>query len=87
MKLKNDEHGLGRQKPFDPSDLFLYAVTDTKMNLKWGHSITDAVKAAIEGGATIIQLRFRALKVHIVHGFLLIYVLALICLKFKSLHF
>ena len=30
------------------------------MNKKWGHSISDAVKAAIEGGATIIQLRFVA---------------------------
>lgn len=27
------------------------------MNRKWGHSITDAVKAAVEGGATIVQLR------------------------------
>ncbi|GFY89355.1 thiamin biosynthesis protein [Actinidia rufa] len=27
------------------------------MNRNWGHSITDAVKAAIEGGATIVQLR------------------------------
>lgn len=57
LKLKNDEHDLCRQKPFDPSDLFLYAVTDSKMNLKWGRSITDAVKAAVEGGATMIQLR------------------------------
>ncbi|KAD3336339.1 hypothetical protein E3N88_31858 [Mikania micrantha] len=46
-----------RLQPFDPSDLFLYAVTDSGMNKKWGHSITDAVKAAIEGGATIVQLR------------------------------
>ncbi|XP_010246308.1 PREDICTED: thiamine biosynthetic bifunctional enzyme TH1, chloroplastic isoform X2 [Nelumbo nucifera] len=42
---------------FKPSDLFLYAVTDSGMNKKWGHSITDVVKAAIEGGATIVQLR------------------------------
>ncbi|XP_020395459.2 probable thiamine biosynthetic bifunctional enzyme, chloroplastic [Zea mays] len=27
------------------------------MNKKWGRSIKDAVKAAIEGGATIVQLR------------------------------
>lgn len=30
------------------------------MNLKWGRSITDGVKAAIEGGVTMIQLRFGA---------------------------
>ncbi|XP_006858483.2 thiamine biosynthetic bifunctional enzyme TH1, chloroplastic [Amborella trichopoda] len=42
---------------FKPRDLFLYAVTDSGMNKKWGRSISDAVKAAIEGGATIIQLR------------------------------
>ncbi|KAL6641756.1 hypothetical protein ACP70R_019937 [Stipagrostis hirtigluma subsp. patula] len=45
------------QHKFNPDDLFLYAVTDSGMNKKWGHSIKDAVKAAIEGGATIIQLR------------------------------
>lgn len=43
---------------FNPDDLFLYAVTDSRMNKKWNRSIVDAVKAAIEGGATIIQLRF-----------------------------
>ncbi|XP_071725609.1 thiamine biosynthetic bifunctional enzyme TH1, chloroplastic isoform X2 [Rutidosis leptorrhynchoides] len=46
-----------RLQPFTPSDLFLYAVTDSGMNKKWGRSITDAVKAAIEGGATIAQIR------------------------------
>ncbi|KAK9069605.1 hypothetical protein SSX86_011509 [Deinandra increscens subsp. villosa] len=46
-----------RLQLFDPSDLFLYAVTDSGMNKKWGRPITDAVKAAIEGGATIVQLR------------------------------
>ncbi|KAI3675924.1 hypothetical protein L1987_85520 [Smallanthus sonchifolius] len=53
LKRKNSS----RLQMFDPSDLFLYAVTDSGMNKKWGHSITDAVKAAIEGGATIVQLR------------------------------
>lgn len=53
MKLKNVA-----VKPFDPNSLLLYAVTDSRMNKKWGRSISDAVKAAIEGGATIIQLRF-----------------------------
>lgn len=46
-----------RRRQFNPSDLLLYAVTDSRMNEKWEHSITDAVKAAIEGGATIVQLR------------------------------
>lgn len=45
-------------RAFSPTDLFLYAVTDSGMNKKWGRSITDSVKAAIEGGATIVQLRF-----------------------------
>ncbi|KAM3377692.1 thiamine biosynthetic bifunctional enzyme TH1, chloroplastic isoform X1 [Capsicum galapagoense] len=53
LKLKSTV----QRRPFDPSDLFLYAVTDSRMNKKWGRSIVDAVKAAIEGGATIIQLR------------------------------
>ncbi|XP_031272385.1 thiamine biosynthetic bifunctional enzyme TH1, chloroplastic-like isoform X1 [Pistacia vera] len=54
LRLKNTSC---RQEAFNPSDLFLYAVTDSGMNKKWGRSITDAVKSAIEGGATIIQLR------------------------------
>lgn len=62
FKLKSNIHSSPRQHVFDPSDLFLYAVTDSGMNRKWGHSITDAVKAAIEGGATIVQLRFAALQ-------------------------
>ncbi|KAA8536560.1 hypothetical protein F0562_029038 [Nyssa sinensis] len=57
LKLKNNVSSSCRQRAFDPSDLFLYAVTDSGMNKKWGRSITDAVKAAIEGGATIIQIR------------------------------
>ncbi|KAM7478856.1 hypothetical protein LguiA_027069 [Lonicera macranthoides] len=57
LKLKSNVHSSPRQHVFDPSDLFLYAVTDSGMNRKWGHSITDAVKAAIVGGATIVQLR------------------------------
>ncbi|XP_010314660.1 thiamine biosynthetic bifunctional enzyme TH1, chloroplastic isoform X1 [Solanum lycopersicum] len=53
LKLKSNV----QRRRFDPSDLFLYAVTDSRMNKKWGRSIVDAVKAAIEGGASIIQLR------------------------------
>ncbi|KAK9677997.1 hypothetical protein RND81_11G181100 [Saponaria officinalis] len=30
---------------------------DSRMNKKWGRSIADAVRAAIDGGATIVQLR------------------------------
>lgn len=57
LKLKEVAIGLGKHRLFNPSNLLLYAVTDSRMNLKWGRSITDAVKAAIEGGATMIQLR------------------------------
>ncbi|KAF5951990.1 hypothetical protein HYC85_009934 [Camellia sinensis] len=56
LKLKSNVHNSCRPQVFDPSDLFLYAVTDSGMNKKWGRSITDAVKAAIEGGATVVQL-------------------------------
>ncbi|KAG7598008.1 Pyridoxamine kinase/Phosphomethylpyrimidine kinase [Arabidopsis suecica] len=54
--LKKDPQS-SRCSIFNPDDLFLYAVTDSRMNKKWNRSIVDAVKAAIEGGATIIQLR------------------------------
>ncbi|KAL2511866.1 Thiamine biosynthetic bifunctional enzyme TH1 [Abeliophyllum distichum] len=57
MKLKNSVRKFYGHRPFDPNDLLLYAVTDSRMNKKWGRSITDAVKAAVEGGATIVQLR------------------------------
>ncbi|CAE5958293.1 unnamed protein product [Arabidopsis arenosa] len=54
--LKKDPQS-SRCSIFNPDDLFLYAVTDSRMNRRWNRSIVDAVKAAIEGGATIIQLR------------------------------
>lgn len=57
LKLKSNVHNSWKPRAFDPDDLFLYAVTDSGMNKKWGRSITDAVKDAIEGGATIVQLR------------------------------
>ncbi|KAK6136515.1 hypothetical protein DH2020_029751 [Rehmannia glutinosa] len=56
MKLKHNALPCMR-RPFDPSDLLMYAVTDSRMNKRWGRSMSDAVKAAIEGGATIVQLR------------------------------
>lgn len=55
-KLQRNQNS-SRLQRFDPDELLLYAVTDSKMNNKWGRSIIDAVKAAIEGGATIVQLR------------------------------
>ncbi|KAL8143349.1 hypothetical protein V2J09_016381 [Rumex salicifolius] len=57
LKLQNTAQRSLAQHAFRPEDLFLYAVTDSRMNKRWNHSITDAVKAAIEGGATIVQLR------------------------------
>ncbi|KAK8698978.1 hypothetical protein V6N13_115077 [Hibiscus sabdariffa] len=57
LRLKSHSQDCHRQRPFSPSDLFLYAVTDSRMNKRWGRSIADAVKAAIDGGATIVQLR------------------------------
>ncbi|CAN8312993.1 unnamed protein product [Cochlearia groenlandica] len=56
LSLKKDPHS-SKSVTFNPEDLFLYAVTDSRMNKKWNRSIVDAVKAAIEGGAKIIQLR------------------------------
>lgn len=58
LKLKNNALNQCVPRPFDPNSLLLYAVTDSNMNKKWGRSISDAVQAAIEGGATIVQLRF-----------------------------
>lgn len=57
LVLKNMSQSSSRQHRFKPNDLLLYAVTDSAMNRKWGRSIVEAVKAAVEGGATIVQLR------------------------------
>ncbi|KAB5563718.1 hypothetical protein DKX38_003772 [Salix brachista] len=57
LKLKSGSHSFRRKDAFNPSDLFLYAVTDSGMNKKWGRSMVDAVAEAIQGGATIVQLR------------------------------
>ncbi|XP_073225111.1 thiamine biosynthetic bifunctional enzyme TH1, chloroplastic isoform X2 [Cicer arietinum] len=57
LALKNINQSSCRSDRFKPNDLFLYAVTDSRMNRKWGRSIAEAVKAAVEGGATIVQLR------------------------------
>lgn len=61
-RLKSQEHSSYRQGYFNPADLFLYAVTDSGMNKRWDRSITDAVKAAVEGGATIVQIREKDAK-------------------------
>ncbi|KAL3698551.1 hypothetical protein R1sor_012627 [Riccia sorocarpa] len=52
----NHWESLGRSH-FKPDSLLLYAVTDSSMNKHWGRSTSDAVKAVIEGGATIVQIR------------------------------
>ncbi|KAK7302334.1 hypothetical protein RJT34_13221 [Clitoria ternatea] len=57
LALKNVNQSAYRQNRFNPDTLLLYAVTDSTMNRKWGRSIAEAVKAAVEGGATIVQLR------------------------------
>ncbi|XP_054804036.1 thiamine biosynthetic bifunctional enzyme TH1, chloroplastic isoform X2 [Prosopis cineraria] len=57
LALKNISQSSCRQDKFNPNDLLLYAVTDSGMNRKWGRSTSDAVKAAVEGGTTIVQLR------------------------------
>ncbi|GMH25062.1 hypothetical protein Nepgr_026905 [Nepenthes gracilis] len=62
LKLKNVPHRSLARCLFSPEKLLLYAVTNSGMNEKWGRSITDAVKAAIEGGATIVQLREKNLE-------------------------
>lgn len=41
----------------NPCDLRCYVVTDAACNAKAGRSMVDAVRAAVEGGATIVQLR------------------------------
>ncbi|KAJ7533975.1 hypothetical protein O6H91_13G073900 [Diphasiastrum complanatum] len=45
------------QMRLNPRDLMLYAVTDSDMNRRWHRSSSEAVRAAVEGGATIVQLR------------------------------
>ncbi|XP_078156482.1 thiamine biosynthesis protein [Carex rostrata] len=62
FRLKSSPYNVEPRLKFNPDDLFLYAVTDSGMNGKWGRSMTDAVKAAIKGGATIIQLREKEMK-------------------------
>lgn len=57
LRMKREMQGSRKHWTFEPKRLFLYAVTDPEMNRRWGRSVTDAVKAAIEGGATIVQLR------------------------------
>ena len=48
---------IGHRRRLNRIDLSVYAVTDSKLNKKWGRSATEAVAAAIAGGATVIQLR------------------------------
>ncbi|XP_020599276.1 probable thiamine biosynthetic bifunctional enzyme, chloroplastic [Phalaenopsis equestris] len=55
--LKNQQNNYAQKSRFNANSLLLYAITDSRLNRKWNRSITEAVKASIEGGATIIQLR------------------------------
>ncbi|KAK9154935.1 hypothetical protein Sjap_002415 [Stephania japonica] len=57
LKLKQNTKSCTLRRGFEKSDLLLYAITDSRMNKKWGRSMIEAVKASIKGGATIIQLR------------------------------
>uniref|UniRef100_A0A1D1ZCY4 Thiamine biosynthesis bifunctional protein ThiED n=2 Tax=Anthurium amnicola TaxID=1678845 RepID=A0A1D1ZCY4_9ARAE len=57
FRLKDHTHNISLKRRFNSNDLLLYAVTDSRMNMKWGRSITAAVKSAIDGGSTMIQLR------------------------------
>jgi hydroxymethylpyrimidine kinase/phosphomethylpyrimidine kinase/thiamine-phosphate diphosphorylase len=41
----------------NPVDLSVYAVTDPSLNEKYGHTMEEAVAAAVAGGATIVQIR------------------------------
>jgi hydroxymethylpyrimidine kinase / phosphomethylpyrimidine kinase / thiamine-phosphate diphosphorylase len=51
--------GLSRQRAVAPAavDYRLYAVTDANLNNKHGRSLSSAVQAAVDGGATVIQIR------------------------------
>ncbi|BBG96149.1 thiamin biosynthesis protein, putative [Prunus dulcis] len=49
--------GNGPQGPFDHLMKLKSNTHNSGMNRRWGHSISDAVKAAVQGGATIVQLR------------------------------
>ncbi|KVH93499.1 hypothetical protein Ccrd_004461, partial [Cynara cardunculus var. scolymus] len=42
FKLKRNVYHSRKLRPLDHDDLFLYAVTDSGMNRKWGHTITDS---------------------------------------------
>ncbi|KAL9254689.1 Thiamine biosynthetic bifunctional enzyme TH1, chloroplastic-like protein [Drosera capensis] len=64
LNLKKCIRGSPLQHEFTPEDLFLYAVTDSGMNKKWGCTIEDAVKEAIDGGATTVQLREKDIETH-----------------------
>ncbi|KAJ4751750.1 Hydroxymethylpyrimidine/phosphomethylpyrimidine kinase [Rhynchospora pubera] len=62
FRLKSPPYNVAPGLKFQPDDLFLYAVTDSGMNSKWGRSMTDAVEAVIKGGATIVQLREKQME-------------------------
>lgn len=53
----SDWEKTSKPSKFRPESLLLYAVTDSSMNKSWGRSTSEAVRGAIEGGATIVQIR------------------------------
>ena len=65
LKINHRMISGSEKRRFNPESLLLYAVTDSRMNKKWGRSITEAVEAAIEGGATMVQLRLETSNVSI----------------------
>lgn len=58
----SDWEKTSKQSKFRPESLLLYAVTDSSMNKSWGRSTSEAVRGAIEGGATIVQIRSEAIS-------------------------
>ena len=43
--------------PLQALDLSVYVITDAQLHAKHGHTVADAVAAAIRGGATLVQVR------------------------------
>ncbi|PWA46739.1 Aldolase-type TIM barrel [Artemisia annua] len=56
-RLKKNAINSNRLQPFEPSDLFLYAVTDSGMNKRWGHSVSGDVKVLLETSFSWISIR------------------------------
>ncbi|PWA76714.1 Aldolase-type TIM barrel [Artemisia annua] len=57
FKLNKNAINSNRLEPFEPSDLFLYAVTDSGMNKRWGNSLSGDVKVLLETIFSWISIR------------------------------